>query len=251
MSRERLQKYLARAGYGSRRFAEELIRSGRVWVNGQLAELGQTVDPEAERVCVDGQTATRTAVQYVVLHKPAGVVTTRHDPQGRRTVMDLLPPELAHLHPVGRLDQDSEGLLLLTNDGPLTFFLTHPRHQVPKTYRALVRGKPTPDALAQLHQGVQLEEGWARAEEVKLEGRQQNGWWVRLTLREGRKRQVRRMWDALGHPALRLVRVRLGPLELGNLGPGHYRVLTGPEADRLRQWKYEPESHADIKGERT
>ncbi len=234
MTRERLQKSLARAGYGSRRFCEKLIESGRVMVNGQVAVLGQTVDPAQDELRVDGCPVTSEPFRHVLLHKPAGVVTTRRDPQGRTTVMDLVPPDMSHLHPVGRLDQDSEGLLLLTNDGPLTFFLTHPRYQVPRVYRALVRGRPSPGTLARLRDGVRLEEGWARAEQVVLRQREGNGYWVQLTLREGRKRQVRRMWEKVEHPVMRLIRVQMGPLDLGQLPPGSFRPLTPVELQSLR-----------------
>ncbi len=236
---ERLQKVLAHAGVASRRHAEALMDAGRVTVNGQVVrQLGARVDPHADDIRVDGR-AVRVAPEHtsVLLHKPAGPVTTASDPQGRATVLDLLPDELRtrRLYPVGRLDRDTEGLLLLTNDGALALRLTHPRYALPKEYHALVHGRPTPVALADLRRGVLLPgearpTAPARAWVLRAEG---EGTWIGLELHEGRNRQVRRMLTAVGHPVRRLRRVRIGPLTLGELPLGGWRLLTAEEVDGL------------------
>ena len=237
---ERLQKYLARAGVASRRHAETLMRAGRVRVNGQLAtEPGIKILPGVDEVSVDGRlVALPTSKVYVALHKPAGVVTTASDPQGRQTVVDLLPDTLRaqRLFPVGRLDLDSEGLLLLTNDGDFALRLTHPRYEQEKEYHALVQGRPSPAALEPLRHGLLLSgetRPTAPARARLLYPGENQTTWLAVTLREGRKRQVRRMLEAVGHPVLRLVRVRVGPLKLGDLQPGRWRVLTAEEVARL------------------
>ncbi|MBU0492226.1 MAG: rRNA pseudouridine synthase [Chloroflexi bacterium] len=229
---ERIQKLLAGAGVASRRACEELIRQGRVIVNGQTAQLGQKADPARDRITVDG-----TAVQfrrrhvYLAVHKPPGVLCTTHDPQGRPTVLDLIPHfSDTRLWPVGRLDLDSEGLVLLTDDGEMTYQLTHPRFEHDKEYRALVVGRPTREAVAQLQQGVVLDN--RRTAPAQVQVLRQDGpstWWLRLVLHEGRKRQIRRMLRAVGYPAKRLIRVRIGSLHLGDLAPGQWRRLTAPE----------------------
>lgn len=218
----RLQKYLAQAGVCSRRAAEELIAAGRVTVNGQPVTVpGTRVDPGADEVRVDGERVRSRAPEWVALHKPPGYVSTRHDPQGRRTIYDLLPADLRHLFSVGRLDADSEGLILLTNDGDAANRLMHPRYQVEREYEAEVAGAPSESVLQRLGAGVELEDGLARAERAELVGRNT----IRLTLREGRKREVRRMLAALGHPVRRLRRVRYGKVVLGALAPGEWRRL--------------------------
>lgn len=218
----RLQKYLAQAGVCSRRAAEDLIAAGRVTVNGQPVTVpGTRVDPGADEVRVDGEQVRSRAPEWVALHKPPGFVSTRHDPQGRRTLYDLLPAELRHLFSVGRLDADSEGLILLTNDGDAANRLMHPRYQVEREYEAEVAGVPSESVLQRLGVGVLLEDGLARAEHAELVGRNT----IRLTLREGRKREVRRMLAALGHPVRRLRRVRYGKVLLGALAPGEWRRL--------------------------
>ncbi|MEW6279351.1 MAG: pseudouridine synthase [Candidatus Eremiobacterota bacterium] len=233
MGTDRLQKILARAGLGSRRACEELIAAGRVRVNGVKAGLGQSADVSSDRITVDGRPVTRPDDRSVVLalHKPAGYVTTARDPQGRPTVMDLLPEGLPRVYPVGRLDRDSEGLLLFTNDGDLAHALMHPSHGVTKLYRVRVRGAPEPSALQRLEKGVELEEGRTGPARVKW-GR---GGWLEIELAEGKKRQVRRMLEAVGHPVDRLVRVRVGPVLLGRLRPGESRRLTASEVVRLRR----------------
>ncbi len=237
---ERLQKFLARAGVASRRHAEELILAGRVRVNGQpVTQLGTKINPQTDTVSVDGRPVQPPATRaYVLLHKPAGVVTTAHDPQGRQTALDLLPSELRaqRLFPVGRLDLESEGLLLLTNDGDFALRLTHPRYEQEKEYHALVEGRPDQTALETLRSGMPLpgEKRPTAPAEVRFlraEGRETA--WLSITLHEGRKRQVRRMLAVVGHPVLRLIRVRVGPLRLGNLPPGHWRLLTEAEVAKL------------------
>ena len=237
---ERLQKYLARAGVASRRHAETLMRAGRVRVNGQVAtEPGSKILPGVDEVSVDGRpVALSTSKVYVALHKPAGVVTTASDPQGRQTVVDLLPDKLRsqRLFPVGRLDLDSEGLLLLTNDGDFALRLTHPRYEQEKEYHALVQRRPSPAALELLRRGLLLPgetRPTAPAQARLLRPGENQTTWLAVTLREGRKRQVRRMLEAVGHPVLRLVRVRVGPLKLGDLQPGRWRFLTAEEVARL------------------
>lgn len=231
---ERLQKILARRGYGSRRKAEELIRAGRVGVDGRPATIGERAAPGA-RITVDGVALdAEQAVLTLMLHKPPDVIVTASDSRGRRTVFDLLgdaPPGLRH---VGRLDRDSEGLLLLTTDGELAHRVAHPRFEVAKTYEALVDDRPGDDALARLRGGIELDDGPAAPAEAERLRRTRQGWWVRLVLHEGRKRQVRRMLFAIGHPVRRLVRTRLGPLELAGLPAGAHRPLSGAELAELR-----------------
>jgi len=218
----RLQKFLAQAGVASRRGAEELIGAGRVAVNGQIITvLGSRVNPANDVVAVDGRPVQAKAVEWVALHKPAGYVSTRQDPQRRHTLYELLPPELRHLFSVGRLDADTEGLILLTNDGAAAHQLLHPRFQVEREYEAEVAGTPGPAVLQRLVAGIPLEDGVARAVRASLLGR--HG--IRLTLREGRKREVRRMLAAVGHPVLRLRRTRYGRIGLGTLPPGGWRRL--------------------------
>jgi 23S rRNA pseudouridine2605 synthase len=232
---ERLQKYLAHAGVASRRHAEELIAAGAVTVNGQVVrELGTRVDPAADEVRVRGQLVRPTETPlYILLNKPADTVSTAHDPQGRRTVLDLLPPEwrASRVYPVGRLDRDTEGLLLLTNDGDLALRLTHPRYAQAKEYHALVAGTPTRATVERLARGLLLEgetrpTAPARVWKMREQG---DATWIGIELHEGRNRQVRRMLDAVGHPVLRLRRVRVGPLTLGDLAPGRARLLTAAE----------------------
>jgi 23S rRNA pseudouridine2605 synthase len=235
---DRLQKWLARAGAApSRRKAEALIEAGRVRIDGAVAQLGQRVPPGAE-VRLDGRVVRpHRAGTVLVLHKPRGVVSTAHDPRGRPTVMQLVP-DLPGLHPVGRLDRDSEGLLLLTDDGELTLRLTHPRYEHRKRYRAWCRGGP-PDAegLARLRRGVELDDGPARADRVRPAA---GGVWI--DLHEGRNRQVRRMLEAVDRPVERLLRTRVGPIELGDLPPGAWREARPEE---LRALGYDPGASDD------
>ncbi len=235
---ERLQKAMASAGIASRRKCEDLIRQGRVQVNGvTVTELGQQVDLATDRVTVDGRpVGERARHVYVVVNKPRGYLSTARDERGRPTVIDLVPSS-ERVYPVGRLDLDSEGLLLLTNDGELANLLTHPRYEHEKEYRALVRGAPSALALNQLVQGVVLEDGLARADEAALLESGPRASWLRLVLHEGRKRQVRRMCEAIGHPVQRLIRIRFGPLALGDLPSSQWRPLTEQEIDQLTRIK--------------
>ena len=234
--RIRLQKYLSRAGVTSRRQAEALMAQGRVRVNGERAVTpGTTVDPATDRVEVDGQVVRWDPVRWIALNKPGGTVTTRKDPGGRDTVYGLLSREDRVLRYVGRLDRDTEGLLLFTNDGDMIHALLHPSSEVPREYRAWVRGVPDSRALAALAQGVELDDGPARAEDVRLLKSRKDGALLGLVLREGRKREVRRLLEAVGHPARRLRRVRFGPVELGDLPPGKWRELSGREVRALRK----------------
>ncbi len=228
---ERLQKVLARGGFGSRRTCELLIESGRVTVNGQVAELGRRVDVERDKVAVDDiLVSTRAGLVYYLLNKPSGVVTTARDPHGRPTVIDLLPLE-PRVFPVGRLDADTEGLLVLTNDGDLTYHLTHPSFGVEKEYLAQVEGRPSPAALRRLRQGVELDDGVTAPARAALVPPQT----IKLTIHEGRNRQVRRMCAAIGHPVVRLVRTRVGPIAERRLKPGEWRPLTQAEVRALAQ----------------
>lgn len=238
---ERLQKVMAAAGVASRRACEELIRAGRVQVNGVVVtELGVRVDPERDVIAVDGRILpppSRREFTYFLMHKPKGVLTTMHDPHRRPTVADLLPPDVGRVYPVGRLDQDSSGLILFTNDGELAEKLLHPRYGVPKTYRATVQGHPSQEVVEQLRRGVVLEDGPTAPAEVTVlrEGGERTV--LRIVLREGRKRQVRRMMDAVGHPVLELVRIGFGPLRLRGLPPGAIRPLNRKEKALLLAYK--------------
>ena len=236
----RLAKFLAHAGVASRRAAEELIRAGRVRVGEEVVcDPARDVD-EHSGVAVDDEAATISHSRLVyALHKPVGVVSTAHDPQGRPTVVELVPGA-RRLYPVGRLDADTSGLILLTDDGELAHRLTHPRFEVPKVYRATVRRPPVRDrALRALREGVRLEDGLtAPARARRLAGDR-----LELTIHEGRKRQVRRMCEEVGHPVARLVRVRFGPLELGSLAEGRHRRLTPAEVEALRGF-----AHGDRRG---
>jgi 23S rRNA pseudouridine2605 synthase len=233
VTEERLQKVLARAGVGSRRAVEKLIAGGRVSVNGHTAHLGQRVDPASDEVQVDGARVPleeRTVV--LLVNKPPGMVSTAHDPEGRPTVMDLVDAPV-RVWPVGRLDFDSEGALVMTNDGELTFRLTHPRYGVPKVYVVTARGNVTERTLRRMREGVELDDGVSRAQRARVRGRSQGRSLVEVTLTEGRKREVRRLFEALGHPVDRLVRVAIGPLMLGRLRPGGARRLGQEEVRAL------------------
>ncbi|WP_419919612.1 pseudouridine synthase [Candidatus Poriferisocius sp.] len=228
---ERVQKVLARAGVASRRVVDEMVAEGRIGVNGETARLGRRVDPERDLVTVDGiPVGLRTHLVYYLLNKPPGVVTTASDPQGRPTVVELVPDH-PRVFPVGRLDSGSEGLLLLTNDGELTHRLTHPSFGVEKEYLAQVAGRVSRGALRQLREGVELDDGPARATTVS----QPEPSVVRIVVNEGRNRLVRRMCDAVNHPVLRLVRTRIGPLTDHKLAPGEWRKLTPNEVRTLER----------------
>jgi len=230
---ERLQKAMAAAGVASRRASEELIAEGRVTVNGEVAELGRKVDPASDDIRVDGERINADPDKvYVLLNKPRGVVTTVDDPEGRPTVIDLVNLPM-RLYPVGRLDLDTEGLLLLTNDGDLTHDLLHPSRQVPRTYVVLVPGPFKRSAVQELLDGVELDDGTARPTSVEVLEEQRNKALVQVVMTEGRKREVRRMFAAIGHPVERLARVAFGGVELGDLRQGNWRFLTQQEVGRL------------------
>ncbi|MCZ7628449.1 MAG: rRNA pseudouridine synthase [Microthrixaceae bacterium] len=231
---ERLQKVLARAGIGSRRRCEDLISAGRVTVNGELAVLGRRVDTAIDEVALDGVVvAVDPSLVHRLLNKPVGVVTTASDTHGRPTVLELVPDDPV-VHPVGRLDMDSEGLLLLTNDGSLTHRLTHPGFGVPKEYLVEVEGTPSRAAVRALRDGVDLDDGPSAPAKVSVV----HDNLLRITIHEGRNRQVRRMCDAVGHPVVRLVRTRIGPLRDTRLAPGQWRDLTNDEVRELERAAY-------------
>ena len=237
----RLQKILSAAGRASRRAAESLIEAGRVTVNGEtVTALGSRADPGRDDIRLDGRRVGLPSVRrYLLLNKPRGYVTTRSDPQHRKTVLDLIPNVADYVYPVGRLDYDSEGLLLLTNDGDLAARLTHPRHGVPRVYEATVRGVPSEARLRRLAAGVPVDGQRAAPAGVRLLAnrfaRRTDESRVRIVLREGRNRQVRRMLEAIGHPVRRLRRVEMGPLRLGRLRPGAVRELLVSEVAALQR----------------
>jgi 23S rRNA pseudouridine2605 synthase len=225
----RLNAYLARAGVASRRKADELIKSGRVIVNGEPGALNTFV-AKGDQVEVDGKAISPQALAYVLLHKPVGVVTTARDPHGRPTVVELVRHE-ARVVPVGRLDADTTGVLLLTNDGQLAHRLAHPRYEVEKVYEADVEGRPPAEALRRLEEGIELDDGpTAPAQARRLSPSK-----VELSIHEGRKHQVKRMLEAVGHPVQRLHRSRYAGLDAGDLGPGQWRELTEEEVEGLRK----------------
>jgi 23S rRNA pseudouridine2605 synthase len=227
----RLQKVLAQAGLGSRRVCDDLIDARRVRVNGQVAIPGQRVDPDVDVIEVDGaQIGVKPGLVHLLLNKPAGVITTAADPQGRPTVLDLVPAE-PRVFPVGRLDADTEGLLLLTNDGDLAHRLTHPSFGVEKEYLVEVEGEPSRGALRRLREGVDLEDGTTAPAKVAALGERL----LRITIHEGRNRQVRRMCEAVGHPVRRLVRTRIASLAERDLAPGEWRALTQDEVRTLER----------------
>jgi 23S rRNA pseudouridine2605 synthase len=233
---ERLQKILARAGFGSRRACEELIRQGRVTVNGQVAQLGQKADPDRDHIAVDGrQLHLNYHRTYIAFHKPRGVLSDEGSDH-RPTVRDLvlLP---GHLFSVGRLDLRSEGLILLTNDGELANLLTHPRYEHTKEYHVYVEGHPDDATLRRWRQGVFLDGRQTAPAEVSILHRERHRTWLRVVLREGRKRQIRRVAAMLGYPVHRLIRVRIGPVHLGSLQPGEWRHLTKRELKELEELK--------------
>ncbi len=238
----RLNKALSQAGVASRRASDRLIEAGRVCVNGEIVrELGVRVDPEHDTLAVDGHPVPRPSRThiYLMLNKPRGCVTTMSDPEGRPTVKDLLGGRTVRVYPVGRLDFNSEGLLLLTNDGELSERLMHPRGKVPKTYMVKVQGCPRESALERLRRGVPLDGRVTGPAAVKLLQAGRNAW-LQVTIREGRKHQVRRMLQAVGHRVVKLRRTAYGGVRLGDLEPGRLRTLTVREVDRLRRVTAQP-----------
>lgn len=233
----RLQKYLAEGGVASRRRCEELIENGRVSVNGQpVSTLGSKVDPERDSIAVDGKPVVIERKVYIALNKPAGFLCTNHDTHGRQRAVDLLPRSLPRLYTVGRLDKDTEGLLFLTNDGTFSLRLTHPRYKMSKTYLVEVEGEVKSAEIARLLKGVGSEGELLHAEEIFQVYARNTTTELRLVLSEGKKRQIRRMMAAVGHPVKRLVRLAVGPVELGDLATSQWRHLTHEEVYKLMQF---------------
>jgi 23S rRNA pseudouridine2605 synthase len=233
---QRLNKLLAHAGVGSRRHCDDLITAGRVSVDGHpVRELGTKVDPELHRVCVDDDPVQLERLVYWLVHKPRGYLCTNYDPAGRALAVDLVPQVTQRVYTVGRLDEDSEGLLLLTNDGDLAFKLMHPRFGVEKTYLVQVAGMPSREDVQQLLHGVWLSDGHVKAKRVKRVRRQGDSTWLQIILNEGKNREIRRMLARLNHKVLRLRRIAIGPVELGNLLPGKSRPLLPHELSALRR----------------
>ncbi|TNJ67407.1 rRNA pseudouridine synthase [Paenibacillus hemerocallicola] len=235
---ERLQKVLAQAGVASRRKCEEYIEAGRVQVNDEtVTTLGAKVDPAVDAIKVDGRPINRQRMQYLLFNKPKGVITSTSDPEGRNVVSDYIKDVKERVYPVGRLDYDSEGVLLLTNDGELANLLTHPRHHVPKTYHATVKGVPHGDLLDKLRGGIKLEDGITAPAEVEYVdiNPDKNETIVSITIHEGRNRQVRRMFEAISYPVIKLKRIQFGTLLLAGLQRGKHRALGKAEIEELRE----------------
>ena len=245
----RLQKLLAEAGVASRRGAERLLREGRISVNGRTAEVGDRADPARDEVAFDGEPIRAERNTYWMLNKPRGVLSSRKDPDGRPVVLDWLPELDARLYPVGRLDSDSEGLLLLTNDGQLADALLHPRYGSEREYLVTVKGNVQQKSFGRLERGIVLDDGrTAPAEVSQIEHEDDEITRFHLVLREGRKRQIRRSLAALGHPVKRLVRVRMGPIKLGRLARGEARPLSARERSMLT--RYAEEKKLEVEAER-
>jgi 23S rRNA pseudouridine2605 synthase len=235
---ERLQKILSGMGVASRRRAEELILEGKVTVNGKVATLGMKADPLKDYVKVDGKliAGPKKEIQkvYLIFNKPRGVVTTLHDPEGRPTVKDFLKGVKYRVFPVGRLDYDSEGLLLLTNDGDFAHAVLHPSKKIPKTYLVKVKGILEEGEIDKLRKGVKLDDGITSPAKVRKIRKTENNSWLEITIHEGRKRQIRRMLERIGHPVLKLTRIRINGLTLGDLKPGEFRPLTDVELQFIK-----------------
>jgi len=249
---ERLQKVLAAAGIASRRKCEEIITQGRVSVNGNVVtELGVKVDPTADEIVVDGKRVAAQKKIYLAFHKPKGVITSAKDPEGRQTVMDYMHGVKERVYPIGRLDYDTEGLLLLTNDGEFANLLMHPRHHVPKTYLVHTKGVPHGSLLDKLRSGVELDDGVTLPAEVEYADVDPDNKEavVQITITEGRNRQVRRMFEAIKTPIVRLKRIRFGSVLLGGLHRGKYRHLTKAEIAELRTFAEQQVTHNVHKGE--
>jgi 23S rRNA pseudouridine2605 synthase len=226
----RLQKYLADAGIASRRASEAIIAAGRVAVNGRIiSQLGAQVDPDRDKVTVDGQPVRARKKLYIALNKPPGVTCSRSDPHAKRLILDLLPPEWSSVYPVGRLDRESEGLIFLTNDGEFCLRLTHPRYQIRKIYRVSIRGRVEPVVLERFRRGVTSDGERLRIERGRILASGPAGSLVELELTEGRNREVRRLFESEGMEVERLVRTQIGPIKLGELRPGRWRTLTPAE----------------------
>lgn len=246
---ERLQKFMAHRGIASRRKSEELIQEGLVKVNGKVVTvLGFMVNPEKDKIQVNGKLLKEEPSKiYLMLNKPRGYISTVLDPKGRKTVKDLVKDVKERIYPIGRLDYDSEGLLLLTNDGDLTLALTHPSHQVKKTYRVRVKGIPSINKLNQLENGVPLEDGITYPAQVHFIDQLNGNALLEIVIKEGRNRQVKRMCEYIGHEVIRLRRTKLGELSLGELKVGEYRKLTQKEITTLKKYILKPNSNPKIK----
>ncbi|MFW5998125.1 MAG: pseudouridine synthase [Halanaerobiaceae bacterium] len=232
---ERLQKYMAHAGVASRRKSEEIIAEGRVEVNGRVVtEMGTKINPEKDEIKVDGKVINKEKVVYILLNKPEGFVTTVDDPQGRKTVLDLINDIPQRIYPVGRLDRDTSGLLLLTNDGELTYKLTHPSYEINKRYMVVVSGSVSKKDLNKLEQGIELDDGLTAPAQVKLINKNNKTTIFSLTIHEGRNRQIRRMCYKIGHEVKELTRVAIGFLTINNLKTGNYRHLSENEVRKLK-----------------
>lgn len=235
---ERLQKILSDYGIASRRHAEELIKEGRVTVNGQIAVIGQKADPEKDYIKVDGKLLIKPEPKvYYAFYKPRKVITSLLDPQGRPTIKDFIRGIKFRIYPVGRLDFDSEGLLLLTNDGQLAYKIMHPSSQIEKTYMVKVDGIVEPETIEKLRKGIKIEGKLAVPVSVHLVKKLKANSWIKITLHEGRKRQIRKMFERVGHPVIRLIRIAIDGVKLGELKPGQLRALTEEEIEKLKRNK--------------
>lgn len=235
---QRIQKIIAMMGIASRRKAEELIISGRVLVNGKLATIGMKADPETDHIKVDGKLLTKPEPKiYLAFNKPRGVITSLSDPEGRPTIMDCIKGVKYRVFPVGRLDYDTEGLILLTNDGDLAHAITHPSKKIPKTYLAKIKGLIDDAVVRKLAKGIKLEDGMTLPAKIKKLDQTENNSWLEITIFEGRKRQIRRMFETVGHPILKLKRVAINGIFLGDLKAGEYRYLKDDEIRHLRKIK--------------
>lgn len=235
---ERLQKILSDYGIASRRHAEELIKEGRVTVNGQIAVIGQKADPEKDYIKVDGKLLIKPEPKvYYAFYKPRKVITSLLDPQGRPTIKDFIRGIKFRIYPVGRLDFDSEGLLLLTNDGQLAYKIMHPSSQIEKTYMVKVDGIVEPETIEKLRKGIKIEGKLAVPVSVHLVKKLKANSWIKITLHEGRKRQIRKMFERVGHPVIRLIRIAIDGIKLGELKPGQLRALTEEEIEKLKRNK--------------
>lgn len=237
MPMERLQKIIANAGVVSRRQGEELIKQGKVTVNGEvITKLGVKADPDRDHIKVDGRLIHKKERDiYLVLNKPKGYITSLDDPEGRPTVADLLRGVKGRVYPVGRLDYNSEGLILFTNDGDLAHRLTHPSHEIAKTYLVKIDGEMNNEEIGKIEKGILLDDGMTATCSIRKVRKTDENSWVEITMHEGRKRQVRRMFEKIGHPVLKLKRTRIANLELGDLPPGSYRFLTVDELKSLKR----------------
>ena len=242
---ERLQKFLADAGIASRRKSEELIQQGKVKVNGEIVkELGFKVDPEKDKIEFEGKILNKEEERIVLmLNKPKDVISSVKDPQGRKTVIDMIPGKFPRLYPVGRLDYESEGMMLLTNDGELANKITHPKNEVKKVYSVWVFGYPSKETMSKFSKGVELEDGTTAPAEIKLIKKGKTTSQMEVTIKEGKKRQIRRMFEVLGHPVSRLVRTQIGELKLGTLEEGKFKKLKEAEIKRIfvkKEQSYKP-----------